>query len=136
MIDIIQRSVQKNLTASMPTTVASYMIKASLLVNIVILVPVCISLIFFDPVASFGNHTPARGVLLSVYMSILLSSLLFLVYSDPKAVASLLFVQVVYKITTPFTVGIENPVVITNLFVACVHTITLYFTLMSGIIKR
>jgi len=38
----------------------------------------------------------------------------------------LLLVQVIYKITTPLTVGsFENPVVISNLVVAVMHTFTL-----------
>jgi len=38
----------------------------------------------------------------------------------------LLLVQVIYKITTPLTVGsFENPVVISNLVVAAMHAVTL-----------
>jgi len=40
--------------------------------------------------------------------------------------SALLLVQVIYKITTPFTVGsLENPVVISNLVVAALHLLTL-----------
>ena len=39
---------------------------------------------------------------------------------------SLLLVQVIYKLTTPFTVNIKNPIVVSNLFVAIFHIITLF----------
>ena len=42
-------------------------------------------------------------------------------------VAALLLVQVIYKVTTPFTVGsLGNPVVITNLAIAVFHSLTLW----------
>jgi hypothetical protein len=41
-------------------------------------------------------------------------------------VAALLAVQVIYKLTTPFTVGsFRNPVVISNLVIATLHAVTL-----------
>jgi len=44
----------------------------------------------------------------------------------------LLLVQILYKVTTPFTVGgFTNPVVISNLFVAALHLITLYLILRT-----
>lgn len=74
----------------------------------------------------YGGATPARGMLLSVYLSILITSSLLLIFREPKAIAALLIVQVIYKITTPITVGtFQNPVVITNLVVAVFHAITL-----------
>jgi hypothetical protein len=64
---------------------------------------------------------------LSVYGSILLVSLALLFKPLPILVAPLLLVQVLYKLTTPFTVGsFTNPVVISNLIVAVLHLITLY----------
>ncbi|MFP2995661.1 hypothetical protein ABN763_07105 [Spongiivirga sp. MCCC 1A20706] len=106
----------------------SYLIKISLLINIVVLVPICYGLItkasWVD--ASYGSFTPARGILLSVYIAILLGSMLLLFKPDPKFVAALLVVQIVYKFTTPFTVGTAtNPVVMSNLIIAFFHTITL-----------
>jgi hypothetical protein len=42
-------------------------------------------------------------------------------------VVTLLMVQVVYKVMTPFTVGrITNPVVVCNLAIAVVHSFTLW----------
>jgi hypothetical protein len=45
---------------------------------------------------------------------------------DPVLVAPLLLVQVIYKFTTPFTVGsFTNPVVLSNLAIATLHLMTL-----------
>lgn len=104
------------------------MILLSLLLNIVVLVPVCASLIVNANwvQASYGDATVARSILLSIYLSIGLISVLLLVVREPKLVASLLLVQVVYKVTTPLTVGtLDNPVVISNLGIAAFHTATL-----------
>jgi hypothetical protein len=67
-----------------------------------------------------------------VYLSILIVSVVLLVvYVKSKSkyaasmVIALLSVQVVYKLTTPLTVGIKNPCVISNLLIAVLHTITL-----------
>jgi hypothetical protein len=105
------------------------MILLSLIVNVLILIPVCIGLIGDVPRISsvYGPDSPARGILLSVYGSILLVSLALLFKPLPILVAPLLLVQVLYKLTTPFTVGgFTNPVVISNLLVAALHLITLY----------
>jgi len=52
----------------------------------------------------YGPITPARGILLSIYIAILLISLLLLRNPDPKLVTPLLLVQVIYKFSTPLTV--------------------------------
>ena len=104
------------------------MIWLSLLLNIFVLVPVCTGLIQNASwaTASFGAATPARGILLSIYLSIMILSGLLLVVSNLAATAALLLVQVIYKITTPITVGtLKNPVVISNLGIALFHCITL-----------
>jgi hypothetical protein len=70
--------------------------------------------------------TAARGILLSIYLSILIASGVLLVFRNPGSVAALLAVQVIYKLTTPFTVGtLQNPVVISNLGIALFHSLTL-----------
>ena len=105
------------------------MILISLLVNVLVLIPVCIGLMWDLPRISsvYGSYTPARGILLSVYGAILLFSILLLFKPLPILVAPLLLIQVLYKLTTPFTVGsFTNPVVISNLLVAVLHLITLY----------
>ena len=102
----------------------------SLLLNIAVLIPVCAGLITDASwsQASYGGVTPARGILLSIYLSILIASFVLLAFRDPRSVAALLSVQVIYKITSPVTVGtFDNPVVISNLGIAVFHTITLFF---------
>jgi hypothetical protein len=106
------------------------MITLSLLLNIVVLAPVCYGLIADAAWAreSYGGSTAARGILLSVYIAIGLVSAGLLFRSDAKFVAALIFVQIIYKITTPFTVGtLGNPVVISNLLIAAFHSLTLFF---------
>jgi hypothetical protein len=104
------------------------MMQISLITNVVVLIPVCLSLLLDAPWVpnGWGEFSPARGILLSIYGAILLVSLGLLWRPEPVAVAALLLVQVIYKITTPFTVGsFENPVVISNLVVAALHALTL-----------
>jgi len=105
-------------------------INFSLLLNILILVPVCSCLLLQGGAdwvqVYYGPASPARGILLSVYISILGTSLwLLLVKKDPHMVAALLIVQIAYKLTTPLTVGtLSNPVVMCNLGVAAFHSVT------------
>jgi hypothetical protein len=104
------------------------MVVLSLLINVAVLVPVCAGLLTDAPWATsvYGEATPARGILLSIYLAIGLVSVLLLVRRELKAVAALLLVQVLYKVTTPLTVGtLANPVVVSNLVVAGFHTATL-----------
>lgn len=106
------------------------MIKLSLLLNISVLIPVCLG-IFTNAnwtIISYGNNTPARSILLSVYLSILFFSIILLFKPDPKMVAALLCVQIIYKITTPLTVGsFSNAVVISNILIALFHCFTVFF---------
>ena len=107
------------------------MLTLSLLLNIIVLIPVCIGLATHaDGIQiGFGEATPARGILLSVYLSILASSASLLVFRDPKLTAALLLLQIVYKLTTPITAGtFHNPVVISNLGIAVFHSVTLFIT--------
>jgi hypothetical protein len=111
------------------------MIKSSLILNILVLIPVCAGLLIDAEWAnhSFGVFSPARGILLSIYLSILIASVTLYFKMDVKFVASLLFIQIIYKLTTPFTVGtITNPVVISNLFIAVFHSLTLYTLKKNG----
>jgi len=104
------------------------MVVLSLLINVAVLVPVCAGLLTDASWTSsaYGDWTPARAILLSVYLAIGLVSVLLLVRREPKAVAALLLVQVLYKVTTPLTVGtLANPVVVSNLAVAGFHAATL-----------
>ncbi len=104
------------------------MIVLSLLINVAVLLPVCAGLLSNASwtTSAYGEATPARAILLSVYMAIGLCSVLLLIRCEPQAVAALLLVQVLYKATTPLTVGtVTNPVVVSNLIVAVVHAATL-----------
>jgi hypothetical protein len=106
------------------------LIIASLGLNIAVLVPVCFGLITRTgwTLAAYGPETPARGILLSVYLAILIGSAGLLFKPVPAMVAALLLVQVAYKLTTPFTVGtVNNPVVLSNLAIAAFHCLTLLF---------
>jgi hypothetical protein len=104
------------------------LIVLSLVLNIAVLIPVCVGLITDAnwSRAVYGEMTTARGILLSIYLGILLASCLFLVFRNPSSVAALLMVQILYKLTTPVTVGtLQNPVVVSNLGIAIFHTLTL-----------
>ena len=108
------------------------MIRLSLLLNIAVLIPVCLGLLSDAPWVDhgYGPETAARGILLSIYGAIFLVSALLLLTHDVRLVAPLLLVQVVYKLTTPFTVGnLANPVVISNIVIAVVHLATLMLIL-------
>lgn len=103
------------------------LIKLSLALNILVLVPVCGSLLSEAGwiLAAYGPASPARGILLSIYLAILIVSLGLLVRPVPAMVAALLIVQIIYKVTTPFTVGtLNNPVVLSNLAIAAFHAVT------------
>lgn len=105
------------------------MIYISLIINVVVLIPVCIGLISDAAWVEhgYGPASSARGILLSIYIAILLVSLGLLMKPLPLLVAPLLLVQVIYKLTTPFTVGsFANPVVVSNFLVALVHLLTLW----------
>lgn len=110
------------------------LIFASLGLNILVLLPVSLGLLTKAEwtLSAYGAESPARGILLSVYLSILVTSAALLFKPVPAMVAALLLVQIVYKVTTPFTVGsFENPVVISNLGIAAFHCLTL-FTIWKG----
>jgi hypothetical protein len=103
------------------------LIIASLGLNIAVLVPVCFGLVTRAgwTLAAYGPETPARGILLSVYLAILLGSVGLLFKPVPAMVAALLLVQIAYKLTTPLTVGtLANPVVVSNLAIAAFHAVT------------
>jgi hypothetical protein len=105
------------------------LIYASLALNIFVLVPVCLGLLNKADwtLAAYGPDAPARAILLSVYLAILVCSVGLAIKPMPAMVAALLLVQIIYKYSTPFTVGsFTNPVVISNLGIAAFHSITLW----------
>lgn len=80
----------------------------------------------------FGTDSPARRILTCLYLTIGLVScyvLMLLALGQPGiawSVAKTLFaLQIIYKLMTVITVGLRHPVVITNLCVVALHTITL-----------
>lgn len=104
------------------------MTSLSLYVNIAVLIPVCLGLILDARWTreAYGDSTPARGILLSIYGAILVVSAVLLARGQAAQALPLLWLQVVYKVTTPLTVAtFRNPVVVTNLCVAAFHGATL-----------
>ncbi len=103
--------------------------KLSLILNILVLIPVCSSILLKSNLVidSYGTETPALGILLSIYLTILVFSVVFLFKFDPKFVMALLLVQVVYKVLSPIMVGtLTNPVIICNLFIAAFHSYSIW----------
>ncbi len=104
------------------------MATASLLLNILVLVPVCLFVMLGGRRTTrvFGEATHARAILLALYLTILAASVALLWIDRPDALATLLAMQVLYKVLTPFTVGtVRHPVVISNLLIAAFHAVTL-----------
>ncbi len=105
------------------------LIRLSLAVNILVLIPIVLGMAIGSPIVdrAWGEATPARGILTSIYFAILVLSILLIFKPIPAFVAPLLATQVIYKVTTPLTVGtILNPVVISNLGIAGLHLVTLW----------
>ena len=114
------------------------MITASLILNIIVLIPVCFTLIMnFDEMQkTAGIFTPARGVLLAIYLTILLASAFLLFFMDLKLAFALFLMQIVYKLISPFTVKtIKNPIVICNILIAGFHLVTIYTMLKADTIQ-
>jgi len=103
--------------------------KISLVLNILVLIPVCSGILLKAnwAVDSFGVETPAQGILLSIYLAILIFSALLLFKFDPKFVMALLSVQIIYKLLSPIMVGtFTNPVIISNLIIALFHSYSVW----------
>lgn len=110
------------------------MLVVSLTLNVLVLVPVIIGLLRQSGWATeaYGSRSPARGILMAVYLAILIASgvLLGAVLAGVDTVvvpaASLVTLQVIYKVLSPFTVGQwRHPVVLSNLAIALVDVVTL-----------
>jgi hypothetical protein len=112
------------------------MIFVSLVLNVVVLVPVTASLVsraeWTD--SAYGPRSPARDILLAIYLAILASSVVLLVWVlvapaawATGAIVALLAVQVVYKLLTAVLVraGLRNSVVRANIAIAAVHIVTI-----------
>lgn len=79
--------------------------------------------------AVYGEATPARSILASVYLAIALTSAFALAFPAYSImIAKILFpLQIVYKLSTILTVGsITHPVVAANVFISILHAISLF----------
>lgn len=77
-----------------------------------------------------GPDTAARRILAAIYAAILIASVallaLHLFHRDITPwIQALLSIQVAYKLLTVPLVGLRNPVVVSNLAIAVVHSFTL-----------
>ncbi len=107
----------------------------SLVLNVVVLTPIVILMTTGTKGVEFawGQFTQARGILLSIYFAILVMSVFLLTTRVAEMIFALLAVQVIYKVTTPFTVKtLKNPVVISNLGISILHIATLISIYSSG----
>jgi len=114
------------------------MIIASLILNIGVLIPVCYFILKdnFRMIKTMGQFTPARGILLAMYITILIASILLLFFFDVKLAFTLFFMQIVYKLLSPFTVKtVKNPVVISNIFIAIFHMFTIFTMIKSNMLQ-
>lgn len=106
----------------------------AIIVNLIVLLPVTFGLITDKPWATeaYGPDTAARGILVSVYLAILLASLLILLVPNPEPMtiiaATLMGVQILYKCLTLYFVGLGNPVVVTNAIIVVFHASMLAIT--------
>lgn len=104
------------------------LVVVSLAVNIVVLVPITFGLLADAEWARhvYGPRQPGRQILLAVYSAILIVSAGLLVRGDTHGALALFAVQVVYKVLSLLTVGnARNPVVVSNLAIAALHTVTI-----------
>lgn len=105
------------------------MIRVSLGLNILVLTPIVLGMVIGSPIIdrAWEEFTASRGILTSIYFALLVLSTILIIKTIPVFVVPLLATQVIYKVTTPFTVGtLLNPVVISNLAIALLHLVTLW----------
>lgn len=105
------------------------MIRVSLGVNILVLTPILFGMAIGSPIIDrvWDEYTASRGILSSLYFALFVLSVILIIKTIPVFVVPLLATQVIYKLTTPFTVGdLMNPVVLNNLWIAALHLVTLW----------
>ncbi|MEO1366782.1 MAG: hypothetical protein AAFX50_06365 [Acidobacteriota bacterium] len=110
------------------------MVTLSLLLNLGVLIPVCAGLLRDAPWAreAYGDPSPARDILLAVYVAIGLLSAALLAVQDLKLITAVLALQVTYKLLTALTVGsLAHPVVASNIGIAIFHAVTLTLIVSS-----
>ncbi|HRK09192.1 MAG TPA: hypothetical protein PLZ57_15590 [Pseudobdellovibrionaceae bacterium] len=113
------------------------MMSASLWLNILVLIPVCLGLLLdrsqMQPV--FGPRTTAREILLCIYLCILAGSIWLLIQlfgenvesATYQSLTTLLIGQIVYKLLSVILVRDKTtPVIWFNLGIALFHATTLW----------
>ena len=110
------------------------MLYVSLIVNIIVLLPVCIIILMNGKAAelAWGTKTDGRSILLAVYFTILLFSVLLLIVGPNgllPIVHTLLAIQITYKLISVITVGMRSAVVISNIAISLLHSGTIYLTI-------
>ena len=105
----------------------------SLTLNALVVFPLFVLLIFFKPeylIDRFGPDSEARRILASIYFAIGVGSLTAIFLKGEQAIHMafpIFYLQIIYKITTVFTVGFPNPVVIANVAISVLHLVTIFF---------
>ena len=105
------------------------MLIASLLINVIVLAPICFAIITRkkEMDRAFGIDTTARQILLCMYMALLGLSFWLLYFKDLKVAAAVLSFQVIYKfLSAVFIRDRRTPVLWFNIAIAVFHTATLY----------
>lgn len=106
-------------------------LSASLIINIVVLVPVCILIARdnLDARRVFGPQSTARQILLCIYLAILAASITAMSnsYRMVAIAVPLLAIQVFYKTLSVFIIiDKSTPVLWFNLAIAIFHAWTIY----------
>lgn len=99
----------------------------SLVVNVAVLIPITLGLARDARWATeaYGARTPARQILLAIYLAILALSVGLLLWRNAEVALGLLLAQIAYKVVTPVSVGtLRHPVVLSNLAIAALHIVT------------
>lgn len=114
----------------------SIMTQASLLLNLVVLVPVCFGIAFSKPwvLRTYGTFQDGLKILLAVYLTIFIFSGYLLLFPHQHFILFLLIFQIVYKFLSSLVVkNFSNPVVVSNLLIAAFHTLTVFLLLQKSL---
>jgi hypothetical protein len=104
----------------------------SLTLNVLVLAPLILLLLVFKPERMekvYGDDTDARKILAAVYFAIMVGSIWAMALGGEDAIdmaLPILYLQIIYKLITVLTVGLKNPVVISNVFIAILHIVSVY----------
>lgn len=105
-------------------------LQASLILNILVLAPVCLGILLNQAwtVRGYGEPSDARSILLAVYLAILASSLYLLFVGSNDRVVNFLSLQILYKTLSLLTLrSVRNPVIMSNLLIAIFHGAAISF---------